>query len=441
MPDRIVLSTMGSLGDLHPFIAIALRLKERGYDPVIATGPNFRENVTAAGINFHPVGPSPEDLYRDLRMDAGEFGRRVMQDTLFILHGATFPYLSVMYDELLPVIDGAALVLTSSLVFSARWAAEKLGVPQMGVALQPMIFLSAYDPPHLDPARWLAPVLSFLGPAPARAVLGAAKKLVARQANTLYTFRRQLGLPETDLNPLYEGQFSSHGTLAMYSKHLGRVQPDYPPHTAITGFTFYDGSAQRRPDVPADLEAFLASGPPPLVFALGSFAVGFAGDFYQVSVDVARHLEQRAVLLVGARGCESYRPLAGADVFIGDYAPFSRVFPHARAIIHQGGIGTLGQALRAGKPQLVVPFLADQYDNAARVVRLGVARTVVRKRYRSSRVTEELMALLDNASYAAHAAAVGGEISREDGAEEAARLVERLLRSLPGDAPTALRYG
>jgi len=427
MPDRIVLSTMGSLGDLHPFIAIALRLKERGYDPVIATSPHFLENVVAAGIGFHPVGPSRDDIFRDLHMDADEFGRCVMKDTLFILQGAIFPYLKSMYEDSLPVINGAALVLTSSLLFAARFAAERLRVPQMTVALQPMVFISAYDPPCVDVAPWLAPVLSKLGPDAARIVYGLGKRAASRKAAALYSFRRELGLPETHSDPLFEGQFSSHGTFALYSSLLGAVQPDFPLNTALTGFTFYDGNV--GPALTSELKEFLASGPSPLVFTLGSFAVEFADDFFQASLDAARLLGMRAVVLVGAQKSEAYRTGSSSDVYVCDYAPFSLLFPHARANIHHGGIGTVGQALRAGKPQLIVPFLSDQFDNAARVVRLGVARTIARKRYTSRRVAAELRLLLGESTYASRGATVGGEISREDGAGSVTRAIDRFLGS------------
>jgi UDP:flavonoid glycosyltransferase YjiC (YdhE family) len=250
-----------------------------------------------------------------------------------------------MYDDLLPAIDGAALVLNSTLMYSARFAAEKLGVPQMAVALQPLVFLSSYDPPAVDQMPWLAPVLAKLGPSVTRGVYGLGKKAAARRGEPLYAFRRELGLPDAAPNPMFEGQFSTLGTLATYSPVLGAVQPDFPPSTTITGFTFYDQATRQRSALASDLQTFLADGPPPLVFTLGSFAVGFPGDFYRVSRDVARQLGQRAVLLVGAEGVDAYQDVRSDDVFVCDYAPFSELFSKARVIVHHGGVGTLGQAL------------------------------------------------------------------------------------------------
>jgi UDP:flavonoid glycosyltransferase YjiC (YdhE family) len=205
------------------------------------------------------------------------------------------------------------------------------------------------------------------------------------------------------------------------------VQPDFPPRTTITGFTFHDRVAHQWPTLAPDLQAFLQSGPPPVVFTLGSIAVEFPGDFYRVSAEVARRLGRRAVLLVGAQGMGTCRNERSADMFVGDYAPVSELFPRALAVVHHGGVGTLGQTLRAGKPQIVVPLFSDQFDNAARAVRLGVARSIALKRYVPERVAAELSRLFDGPGYAARAAAVGEEVSREDGAEAAARIIDAVL--------------
>jgi UDP:flavonoid glycosyltransferase YjiC (YdhE family) len=106
--------------------------------------------------------------------------------------------------------------------------------------------------------------------------------------------------------------------------------------------------------------------------------------------------------------------------------PYSALFPRAAAIVHQGGIGTLAQALRAGSPQIVVPFHGDQLDNGARAERLGVARVILRKQYRAKRAIAELQKVL---GYTQAAAQVGAQIGREDGAAAAAAAITQVLRS------------
>ena len=145
-----------------------------------------------------------------------------------------------------------------------------------------------------------------------------------------------------------------------------------------------------------DLEQFLADGEAPIVFALGSSAVWIAGDFWDKAIAATVALGRRAVLLTGPIVPESLPDTIRAY----SYLPYSKVFPHAAAIVHQAGVGTLAQAMRAGRPQLIVPVAFDQPDNARRACALGLARTIPFRKVTAQRLTSELSMLLDSASYA-----------------------------------------
>jgi UDP:flavonoid glycosyltransferase YjiC (YdhE family) len=174
--------------------------------------------------------------------------------------------------------------------------------------------------------------------------------------------------------------------------------------------------------LPPALETFLAAGPPPLVFTLGSSAVGAAGRFYHESAAAAARLGARAVLLTG--GFAANQPARVPDgVLVVDRAPHQLLFPRARAVVHQGGAGTTAQALRAGSPMLVVPHSHDQPDNAYRVARLGVARTLYPKRYTAAHAARELRRLLDDPSYADHARSVAALVATEGGGDAAAAAI------------------
>jgi rhamnosyltransferase subunit B len=429
-PPLVALATLGTLGDLHPFIAVACALAEQGYRPVLASLPEYRERVEAAGIAFHPVRPSQEDVLRHLGVDVPELARRAMRDPELIFRDAVFPFLEASYEDLAPLVRTAALVLTHSLAYSARIAAEAAGVPYVAVVLQPALFLSAYDPPQLPGAGWLAPIMRRLGPRGSGAIVRGIKRLSARRYGQVNALRLRVGLAPSEDDPIFDGQYSRHGTIALYSPLLGRAQPDFPPSTCLAGFAFFDGACERGAhDPPLDpaLGQFLAAGPPPIVFTLGSFAPEQAGDFYEVSAEAARRLDRRAVLLVGDAHRVSHSRIEREDLLVRGSVPFSRLFPHAAAVVHHGGIGTLAQALRAGKPQLIVPFFADQPDNAARAVRLGVARAVPRWRYSVRRATRVLSILLNGGAHSTEALRVAERVRLEDGAAETVRFVDRLL--------------
>jgi len=425
---KVLLSTFGSLGDLHPFIALAQRLQAHGHRPLLATLADYRTAVLEAGVEFHPVRPSIAQLLAQQHLDEREFARRVMRDTHFLFHGLIFPYLRAAYADLLPVMQDAALVLTSALAFAARLGAERLAVPQMAVVLQPMMFLSAYDPPCLAEAPWLAPLLRGLGPVGTAPLLRLLQWGLTRAAGPIDDIRRELGLAPLASDPLFRGAYSAHGTLALYSPRLAAPQPDYPPRTLLAGFAFYDGATDGATCLEPQLEHFLASGPAPLVFTLGSFVTRDAGAFFEVSAQVARRLGRRAVL-VGALGPGTAAASLRRDdsILACGYAPYSALFARAAAIVHQGGIGTAAQALRAGKPQLIVPFYGDQPDNARRIARLGVARTLAPAHYRTGPAVHALRRLLDETHHSERAAALGREIAQENGAERAAQLVDRVL--------------
>ncbi|HEY9845357.1 MAG TPA: nucleotide disphospho-sugar-binding domain-containing protein, partial [Candidatus Caenarcaniphilales bacterium] len=119
-----------------------------------------------------------------------------------------------------------------------------------------------------------------------------------------------------------------------------------------------------------------------------------------------------------------------SDVLAVNYAPYSQIFPRACAIVHQGGIGTTAQALRAGLPTLIMPYSHDQPDNAARVQRLGTSRTISREQYSAPRVAKALGELLGNPSYAAKATEIGRIVQAENGVGLACDAIEKQLQAV-----------
>jgi len=418
---RVVLATFGSLGDLHPCIAVALGLQERGHQAVIATSGFYREKIEALGIGFRPVRPdhpAPEsdpDLMRRL-MDRSKGSECVIREFMM-------PALRESFEDTLAAAEGADLLVSHMITFTAPLVAEKKGIPWASTFLQPFGFFSAHDPPVLPPALFLGK-LRFLGPAFHRALFWCAKRWVRSWTEPWHRLRAEIGLPPTSESPLFEGQHSPSLVMAMFSKSLAGKQPDWPPQTVITGFPFYDHDGDTG--MSTELHRFLDTGPPPLVFTLGSAAVLDAGQFYDHSAAAAKLLGRRAVLLVGK--VTGNRPATLPEGVVAfDYAPFSELFPRAAAIVHQGGIGTTAQAMRSGRPMLVVPFAHDQPDNAARMTRLGIGRTISRQRFNPARAAVELQHLLDNPAYSQRAAAIGAEIRREDGVRAACDALEEIL--------------
>jgi len=212
--------------------------------------------------------------------------------------------------------------------------------------------------------------------------------------------------------------------LALFSKVIGPPQPDWPPNTVQPGFCYYDGADDIQ-KMSGDLQGFLDAGEPPIVFTLGSAAVMDARDFFEQSADAARLLKRRAVLLYGVFN----DPPAGigGDIVGFDYAPYSQLFPRAACVVHQGGVGTSGQVLRAGVPHLIVPFAHDQPDNAARCRRLGVGEIVTRRNYNASTAKTGLSRILDTEKYRERAREVADIVRTEPGTAGACEAIESVL--------------
>ena len=416
---RIVFTTVGSLGDLHPYLAIASEMQKRGFEPVLATLEIYRKKVEASGFAFR--------LLRAILVE--RLDRELMQQVLDLRNGSEYiirnllmPALRVAYEDTLKAAEGAALLVSHPFTFATRLVAEVRGVPWASSQLAPMGFFSPYDPPVLPNAPFLAK-LRPLGPIVFRPLLALAKRFVDSWTEPYRQLRSELGLPSIG-HPLFEGSYSPALVLALFSELLGTKQPDWPGQAVITGFAFYDRDGQQG--LPPELARFLDSGEPPIVFTLGTSAVMDAGMFYQNSAEAARLLGRRAVLLVGSDAANRPDSLH-QSVAAFDYAPFSELFPRAAAIVHSGGVGTTGQAMRSGHPMLVLPFANDQPDNADRVRRLGIARVVSRTEYTVERATQELDSLLTARGYQLRAREVGERVSMQDGTRDACSRLEALL--------------
>lgn len=416
---KIVIATWGSHGDLYPALGLATGLRGRGHTATVATSPMYRADVERAGLAFEPVRPDVDPNDRELVariMDA-------QRGTEFIFTKLLMPAVHDAAADLRHAIADADLVISHPVTFAAPILAEQLHKPWASMVLAPMSFFSVHDMPVLPNAPWVRH-LTARSPWVSRRLVALAHRATRAWTAPVAALRAERGLPP-GRNPVFEGQHSPRLVLAAFSRVLAQPQPDWPPNVVVTGAIPYTdpGAAQ----LPPALESFLASGPPPAVFTLGTSAVGAPGRFYDESLEAVRQVGCRAVLLVGHHPSNQPSVPLPTGVMAVPYAAHAALFPRASLIVHQGGAGTLHQALAAGRPMLVVPYAHDQPDNANRALRLGVARIVRPGRYRAARVATALRALIDEPAYAGAAARVAAQVRAEDGARTACDAVERLV--------------
>ncbi len=409
---RFLFATVGSLGDLHPYIAVARVLIDRGHEAVIATPEDHRAAVETAGIEFVTIYPGMDELGDRQTLLAGLFD--VRRGPEYLVRCLVMPYLRPVYDQLLQAAKGADLLISHPLTVTLPLVAERRGLPWVSTVLSPMSFMSCYDPPVIPAAPWLRKLRSF-GPTPYCLLFSLMKQSVRSWEVPLRDFRREMGFAQSKQLALFEGQFSPLLNLALFDPQLAQPQPDWPANTRVCGSPLFDGFAQddRSTD---ELEQFLSAGDAPVVFALGSSAVWVAGDFWEKAAATVQQLGLRAILITGPAMPE--RLPEGVKAFA--YLPYSSVFPRASVIVHQAGIGTLAQAMRAGRPQLIVPVAFDQPDNAHRSQALGLSRTLPFRKVTVQRLASELDMLFRHPGYFAMARTVKEELTKTDGAANAA---------------------
>lgn len=292
------------------------------------------------------------------------------------------------------------------------------------IVLQPMTLFSAWEPPSAPRFELMRhhPRTS-LGRSWNRIFFSLVRVMLRRRyGRDIDAVRAEHGLAPTKRAPMLDLGSATAATLCCWSSVLGRLPTDAPRDAALIGFPFFDSESGGQDVLAPELASFLGAGDPPLVFTLGSFAVSSPGRFYEEAAAVSRMLGRRAVLLTGQSGAPR---LEGDTLFMG-YAPHSAVFPQAAIIVHHGGIGTTGQALRAGRPQVIVPHFGDQFDNAVRVESAGVGVMVKRERFERIRLRDTLSDVLSDTKMADAAILAAEKIASEDGTADASRRISAL---------------
>jgi len=354
---HILIIAIGSAGDVHPFLGLARTFAEQGHRVSFCTSPAFEGVVARSGLRFLPLGTAEE--YTAAMNNPALWDPRT---SFKVLWGIMSGYIQPLVDILQKEIDSETVVVGSLWAFGARLMQEKYGVPYVSVQVSPSTFLSAKVPPvhkrFTIPSSWPVPMRAALFWVIERAIVD---RVCGPDLNRV---RARMGLPPVK-HILGKWVHSPQGVLGLFPDWFAPPQTDWPPEVALTGFPLFDEAEFRETD--NELENFLEGKEAPVVFTPGSTMVDGL-SFFKTANDVLQTLGQRGIFL--AKQGEPMPPL-GPNILVRSYVPLSRLLPRAKALVHHGGIGTVSQALAAGIPQLAVPFAHDQFDNAARVERLG----------------------------------------------------------------------
>ena len=427
---RILLASSGSYGDLYPFIALGREAQARGHEVILFVGAHFEPLVAESGLSVVPIG-SPEMYDEIVRHPDAFHPRRGFR----LIAGANMAFVPEVYRKMQErVVAGETLIVASTLSFGARLLRETHGVPTAAAHLAPSIFRSAEKPPKLGERGfpdWVpAGVYRF--------VFRAVDALVIDRVfcPELNRFRASLDLPPVK-RIFHRWIHEADLVLALFPDWFAEPPSDWPDDVRFTGFPLYDGAVSAA--LAEDVEGFLDAGSPPVVFTTGT-AVANESAFFETSVEACRRAGLRALLLT--RYPEQLPRDLPEGVRHFEELPFSQLLPRVAAIVHHGGIGTAGQAMAAGLPQLVRPLAFDQFDNARHLERLGVARTLAPKRYVPGAVVEALRELVGSPSVREACLAAQRRVQGQDGVRTACDvLLGQLVAKTPGPSPLSDRSG
>lgn len=413
---HVLLCPLGSAGDVHPQIGLGRELVRRGYRVTLVATGYYRSLAERSGFEF--IDPMPSMNLIDSVKNPDIWNPRTALRTLTDL--AVRPAAELLYQTIAEVQQpGKTLVVASSLAIGARLAQEKLGVPVVTVHLAPSVFRSNFEGPvlphmfvHTGPA-WLRRLQWYLAD---RYVIDP---VLCPWLNEL---RDRIGLPP--VSRVYKDWWHSPlCVLAMFPDWFGAKQPDWPEQVCLTGFPLYSEEGVSEPS--EEVRSFITAGSPPLAFTPGSANV-FGHDFFRAAIDACQRLGERGLLLT--RFPEQLPPELPDCVRHFDYVPFRWLLPRVKVLVHHGGIGSLSQALAAGVPQVIMPMAFDQFDNIARVERLGVGRGLETKNFRGRTLEKTIRQLLDDAGVQQRCASIREKFVSVDGLKAACDALEAAWR-------------
>lgn len=427
---RLTIATAGSRGDVQPYLALGRGLARAGYAVTIATHEEFRDAVAAQGLGFRLVVGDPRGMIASAAGQRWLASGRNLFAFVRELRRLAEPLVDRMLADYAAAVDEADVVLCAALAVPAWHAAERRGIPAAMAMLQPLTPTTAFPamgaPPGLGPG-WMRRLTHLL----------AEQMLWQPIRGRVNRWRREsLGLPdEWRRGPGARMRRLGVPILYGFSPHVVPPPRDWPASVHVTGWWTLDAPADYAP--PPHLARFLDEGPAPVYVGFGSMTPQDADALTALVLDAvaragaatgdgAHDGEPLRVVLLrgwGGLGAGALPPWA---CVVND-VPHAWLLPRMAAIVHHGGAGTTGAALRAGVPSIVVPLFADQPFWGERVHALGVGPPpIMRPTLTAERLAAALRIALGDSAMRERAARLGAALRAEDGIAAAVAVVDRL---------------
>jgi sterol 3beta-glucosyltransferase len=417
---NVLILTLGSRGDVQPFVALGRGLKAAGHNVTLSTASIFESFVKDNGLTYAHMD---DGLIRLAETKAGRAAMEGGSKTALLKQAIPLIRATINDSWAAAQASNPNVIIYHPKALGGYHIAEKLGIP--GILSLP---LPAYTPTSAFPNPILMSRARF-GGFFNTLTYRVMPLLSAPYAGAVNDWRTSVGLPRRSMfaSELRRADGSPVPVLYSYSPHVVPTPPDFPPTTLASGYWFLDEGRGWTP--PADLSAFLNAGDPPVYVGFGSMTGTNPEGKARMVLDALASTGQRGLL---ARGWGALKADAlPPTVFMIDNAPHDWLFERVAAVVHHGGAGTTAAGLRAGKPTVIVPFMGDQFFWGERVAALGVGtQPIPQKALTADTLANAIRAAVSDAGIRQRAAELGAKIRAEDGIGNAISFIERQIQSV-----------
>ncbi|NIA68227.1 glycosyltransferase family 1 protein [Pelagibius litoralis] len=417
---RILILTLGSRGDVQPYVALGAALRARGHDVTLSTGQGFETMIEAQGLAAAPLS---DDVRAMIQTPEIQKALRTFSGKIRAWRASKGLYRRQL-DEMWAVAQAVRpeiIVYHHPKGLAAQHIAEALQIVAVPTALIPAYIPTAAFPSPGLPLGDLGPFGNRLSH---RAVVGLMHRLLAGQVGKWR--RERLGLDEKGPRDLF-GSYHPKGfavpRLHGFSRLLVPPASEWGPQEKVTGYWFSEPTADWQP--PPALLRFLDAGPPPVYVGFGSMPGADAARLTRSVVDALRSANRRGVLATGWGGLADVA--SPAHVHVLEAAPHDWLFPRCAAVVHHGGAGTTHEGLRWGRPSIICPVFGDQPFWGRRVASVGAGPPPLPQKRLTAETLAGALAATESPAIRARAAEIGSALRAEPGAEGAAAAIDAMI--------------
>lgn len=417
---KVAFLTLGTRGDVQPYVALAKELIKYGHEALVCTGASFKRFILENGVGFHEAAadlmailesPQGKELY-----SGGQFNIFKM---LKYAREVISPAYRMSMDDFLDASRGADIIVYHPKALGAVDIAEYLNIPCICMSPVPIIYpITEFPNFVVSPNKNFGPFLNRL-----------TYKVTARGESShmkyINDFReKSIHLPERKARDI-GSQANGRDIPILYpiSPYLFKEVESWKDRVYLSGFFYMDIGEVKLDE---ELNNFLETGCKPIVVSFSSMPLKDPKSFKDKLTAALRETGNRAVVLTGTSGMDFEN---SEDIFAVDKAPHRLIFSKAKGIIHHGGVGTLSEALLSGKPQLIIPFTGDQPFWAHRLHSKGYAVSPLREKDLGVSDLVKALREMENDKYINNAREIKGIIEAEDGLNNAVGFVEKIYKT------------